>query len=437
MHPSLAISLVLLPAVTGRPAWTLSRIGGDGFDSVASAATMPDGGFVIAGHFEGTLEIGSDRLVSAGKTDAFIARLSPTGEVEWAERIGGAGFDAATAVVVDAAGNPVLIGHLSGTVRAGRSQLRSRGQSDVFVVGFGDDSAIRWAIVLGESDWDVAASAAITADGSIAVAGSSGRFDREDDRARADDSDILVALVEPAGTARWVRRFGGAEWDQGFAIAAHPGGDIEVGGSFGGTLELETTRLVAQGVTDGFTVRLSPAGRVVRARRIGGKGADSVTGLASWPDGTSAVAGTFTGRVSFGATALTAGRELHVFVARADAGGEPIWAANAGAGEANALLGLPDGTLLLAASHSLAIQLVSGDPSEAVLHHIDAQGHLRSLLRLSGSRVAARGLATTTDGDAIVVGSFVRRVRLGSRTIEAEDKLDGFVMTTWLGAWRD
>ena len=460
MHPSHAMSLVVLAALAGcagpgsptrtssssatvlapsgsRSAWTLRSFGGDGFDSVASAAAMPDGGLVIAGHFEGTLELGSDLLVSAGRTDAFIARLAPGGEVEWAERLGGVGFDAATAVVVDAAGNPVLIGDFSGTALVGDRRLRSRGRSDVFVAAFGADTAIRWAVTLGESDWDAAAAATITADGSIAVVGSTGRFERDDDRARADDSDVIVALVGATGKLRWVRSFGGTEWDQGFAIAAHSEGDFQVGGSFGGTLELGATRLVSAGVTDGFALRLSPGGRVVNAARIGGAGADAVTALAIWQDGASAMAGHFTGSVSLGSTPLMSGGESHVFVARSDASGEPIWALDTGAGEADALIALADGTLLLAGSYSLALELVAGDPSEVILHHIAPSGHRRALLRLSGSLVSARGLAATADGDAAVVGSFVRNAHLGPRAIEARDKVDGFLMTTWLGAWGD
>ena len=439
-HSSVATwstSATVLAPAGSRPAWTLRRFGGDGFDGVASAAPTPDGGLVIAGHFQGTLELGTDRLVSAGQTDAFVARLAPGGEVEWAERVGGAGFDAATAVVVDGAGNPVLIGDLSGTALVGERRIRSRGQSDVFVVAFGDDGAIRWAVALGESRWDTAAAAAITTDGFIAVVGSSGPLER-DDAARADDSDLLVALVGPAGNIRWVRRFGGTAWDQGFAIASHPtSGDIVVGGSFGRTLKLGTTRLVSAGATDGFVLRVSPAGRIVSARRIGGTGADAVTALAIWQDGATAMAGYFTGRVSFGATSLISGGDSHVFVARSDVRGEPAWAIDTGAGAAAALLLLADETLLLARNYSLALELVAGHPSEVVLHHIRPSRHPRALLRLSGERVSARGLAATGDGDAAVVGSFVRSARLGSRAIEAEDSLDGFLMTTWLGAWGD
>jgi hypothetical protein len=190
-------------------------------------------------------------------------------------------------------------------------------------------------------------------------------------------------------------------------------------------------------VTDGFSLRISPTGRVVNARRFGGKGADAISALAIWQDGTSAMAGHFTGSVSFGATPLMSGGESHAFVARFDAGGEPTWALDTGGGEADALLALADGTLLLAGSYSQSLEMVAGDPSAAVLHHIGPSGSYRALLRLSGSLVTARGLAMVGDSDAAVVGSFVQRARVGSRAIEAEDKVDGFLMTTWLGAWGD
>lgn len=127
-RPTWSTSSTVVAASESRPPWTLRRFGGDGFDSVASVAAMPDGGLVIAGYFEGTIDVGSDRLVSAGETDAFIARLDPAGQVEWAERLGGAGFDAATAVLVDHAGNLILVGELSGTAPPRFARHRGGGQ---------------------------------------------------------------------------------------------------------------------------------------------------------------------------------------------------------------------------------------------------------------------------------------------------------------------
>jgi len=437
--PTWTTSATILAASESRPAWALHRYGGDGFDSVSAVATLPDGSLVIAGHFEGELELGSDRLLSAGETDAFIALLDRDGEVEWAERLGGAGFDAATALVVDRAGDPVLVGDLSGSVSAGDQRLRARGEADVFVASFGKDGAIRWATAFGGPGWDTAAAAALTTTGDIAVVGASGTTDREGNRARADDADLLVALVGSAGEVRWTRSFGGDEWDQGFAVAADRDGGIAVGGSFGGSLRLGDATLESAGLGDGFVAWLTSTGRVRRAERIGGKGNDAVTALAIGPDRAYAIAGHFSGTMAVGKQRLVSTGDADVFVARHDPQGELRWAIRtgaAGADEAGGLLVLPDGSLLIAVTHPLALELIAGDgPSEVVLHHVSEAGALRDLVRLSGSFVSAHGLAVTRDGRPVVGGSFAHRVRLESHSYASKDALDGFLMTTSLDAW--
>jgi hypothetical protein len=131
--------------------------------------------------------------------------------------------------------------------------------------------------------------------------------------------------------------------------------------------------------------------------------------------------------------------DTDVFVARHDPQGEPLWAIRtgaAGADEAGGLLALPDGSLLIAVTHALALELVAGDgPSEVVLHRVSEGGALRDLVRLSGSFVSAHGLGVTRDGRAVLSGSFAHRVRLGSRIYASKDALDGFLMTTSLEAW--
>lgn len=437
--PTWTTSATILAASESRPAWTLHRYGSDGFDSVSAVATLPDGGLVIAGHFEGELELGSDRLKSAGETDAFIARLDRRGDVEWAARLGGAGFDAATALVVDRAGHLVLVGNLSGPVAAGNHQLRARGESDIFLAAFGNDGSVRWATALGRPGWDTAAAAALTTTGDIAVVGASGTTDREGNHARADDADVLVALVGSAGKVRWTRSFGGDEWDQGLALAADRDGDIAVGGSFGGSVRLGDASLVSAGLGDGFVARLTSTGRVRRAERFGGKGNDAVTALAIGPDRAYAIAGHFSDTMAVGKERLASAGDADVFVARHDRQGEPVWAFRTGAAgtdEARGLIALPDGSLLVAVTYALALELVAGDgPSEVVLHHVSEAGALRDLVRLSGSFVSAHGLAMTRDGRAVLSGSFAHRVRLGSRRYESKDALDGFLMTTSLQTW--
>ena len=423
---------ILEPATSG--AWTFHRVGSDGMDSVAAVAALPDGGLVIAGHFEGAIDLGSDQLESAGETDAFVARLDRTGEVEWAARLGGAGFDAATAVVMDRAGNPVVVGDFTGSLRAGGRQLRARGQSDAFVASFRPDGTVRWGVALGGPEWDTAAAAALTSDGDIAVAGSTGTLERSDDRARVDDSDVLVARIAPDGALKWTRTFGGTEWDQGLAIAADRDGEVAVAGSFGGDLSLGVVSLVSAGLSDGFVLRVTSRGGISRAERIGGAGADAVTALAIAPDGTTALAGRFTGSVTVGDEVLVSAGESDAFIARAGADGRfdrAIRIGAAGADEVRALIALPGGGLLAAATTSLSRE------SQVMLYLVAESDAIFNLARLPGSFVSARGMAATRDGTAAIVGSFAHRVEAGSRAVAGAGGLDGFVMTTWLDLWGD
>lgn len=434
--PRNAVSMpaAILGPSASRAGWAFHRVGGDGMDSVAAVAAMPDGGLVIAGHFEGEIELGSDRLESAGETDAFVARLDSTGAVDWAARLGGAGFDAATAVVVDRAGNPVVVGDFSGSLRAGNRQLRARGESDVFAASFRRDGTIRWGVALGGLDWDSAAAATLTSDGDLAVVGSTGTPERGEGSLQVGDADVLLARIAPDGALKWTRTVGGTAWDQGLAVAADRDGDVAVAGSFGGTLSLGVASLVAAGASDGFVLRVTSRGRIVRAERVGGAGADAVTAVAIAPDGTTALAGTFSGTLTIGDQVLVSAGENDAFIARAAAGGRldrAIRIGGAGDDEVRGLMALPAGGLLAAASTSRSHQ------SEVVLHLVAESDAIFDLARVPGSFVSARGLAVTRDGTAAIVGSFADRVRAGSRTVDGAGGLDGFVMTTWLDIWGD
>lgn len=414
------LATILAPSEM-RPPGRVGRFGSDGFDSVAAVAAMPDGALAVAGHFEGELALGSDQLVSAGDSDAFLAVVEPDGQVRWAARLGGAGFDAATAVVIDRAGEPVLVGDFQGTVRAGARRLAARGEADMFAAGFAPDGTVRWATALGGPGWDAAAGAALTAAGEIAIAGTS----------RADgEPDVLVALLGRNGAVIRTRSFGGPGWDQALAIAADQGGDIAVAGSFTERMKIDDSPLVSAGRGDGFVARLAPGGTLVRAERLGGTGDDAVTAVAFAPDGSAALAGHFAGTIRVGGIRLASAGDSDIVAARLDRDGAVTWASRiggAGADEAHAIALLPDGSLLVAATYSLA--LAGGGPSEAVLHRFDPGGGRRDLVRVSGFFVSARALAVTTDGVALLGGSFAGRARFQGRVIEAVDALDGFLVS--------
>jgi hypothetical protein len=73
------------------------------------------GNVAVVGSFTGNMEFGATTLVTAGGTDAFIAKLDSALAPKWAVRLGGPGADIANGVQFTWAGDPVVVGSHVGT----------------------------------------------------------------------------------------------------------------------------------------------------------------------------------------------------------------------------------------------------------------------------------------------------------------------------------
>lgn len=140
-------------------------VGGASADQAGDVQADAVGNVVVTGNFKGTADLdpgpGTTRLTSAGDSDAFVLKLSPSHALAWARRIGGAKRDRGTDLALDSAGNVFFTGHFAGTVDfdplAGTSNLASAsGSSDAFVARLSAGGSLGWARRLGGSgNWDV------------------------------------------------------------------------------------------------------------------------------------------------------------------------------------------------------------------------------------------------------------------------------------------
>ena len=66
-------------------------IGGEGSDSFGGLDVDADRRLLVAGTFEGSLDLGAGALASDGGDDFFVAAFEPAGAVAWQAQLGGAG----------------------------------------------------------------------------------------------------------------------------------------------------------------------------------------------------------------------------------------------------------------------------------------------------------------------------------------------------------
>jgi hypothetical protein len=104
-------------------------LGGGGIDLGTAATTDPAGSVVMAGYFNGTVNLGGGNLVSAGGSDIFLAKYTAGGTHVWSLRLGSTTADIPVSIATDGAGNIFLTGFFTGTVDFGGGGLVSRASS--------------------------------------------------------------------------------------------------------------------------------------------------------------------------------------------------------------------------------------------------------------------------------------------------------------------
>jgi hypothetical protein len=381
------LALTATPALSHAQAWhwasAPTAITGPGGvadpDGSAITATALDaaGNTVVAGYFSGSFTLGATTLTSAGRTDIFVAKLSPSGQWLQAVSAGGPGQDAASALVVS--GNEVVV--------AG---------------SFGN----------------AASAGALTAFQSLTLTTTG----------TAQSSDAFVAKLNSAG--QWVTALGigGTGQDVATALALDGAGNAVVAGSFQRTISFGTAALVADGVTTAvFVARLNLAAATWTQAAQSTCQFSTVpfraepTALAVDAAGNAVVAGTFGTSASFGGTVLNT-RDNAMFVARLNAAGQwtqavPLSAtttvgSGAGAPQARAVTLDASGNVTVAGLLAEPVNvggtlLTSAGGYDVLVARLNAAGQWTQALRAGGpANDIATALVSTGTGTTVVAGMY-------------------------------
>jgi hypothetical protein len=111
-------------------------------DTVNAMSVDSSGNVYTTGYFQVTADFdpgaGTTNLTPVGTIDAYVLKLSSTGDFAWARHIGGAGQEDGKGLAADGAGNVYAMGDFTSTVDfdpgVGTTNLTSAGSNDVFVL---------------------------------------------------------------------------------------------------------------------------------------------------------------------------------------------------------------------------------------------------------------------------------------------------------------
>jgi Ca2+-binding RTX toxin-like protein len=242
-----------------------SYIGGGGDERARGVAMGSDGSLFVVGETtssSGFVSGGPDTSYG-GFSDGFVLQVKPDGTKGWSSYIGAANFDAAKAIEVASDGQLVIAGNTgtAGWISGGYDTSYS-GTDDAFVLRMTTSGQTVWSSYVGGTGLEDVKDLAIAKDGSIAVVGatSGGTFVSGGPVTTAPGGvgDGFAMQLTSAGQHKWSTFTGGSDTDYNFGVAFDSQDRMLVAGFTGSTgwtqSGVDTTYA---GNTDGFIARYS------------------------------------------------------------------------------------------------------------------------------------------------------------------------------------
>ena len=214
-------------------------LGGPGYDAVTGLAADSAGYLYVAGWTESTSFPGavSSKSGTGGGTDAFVAKLSPTGAVVYLTYLGGRGDDRALAIGLDPSGCPVVTGRTSSTdfPVSMATQASLAGGRNAFLTKLNPQgNGVVFSTYMGGNGIDDSNGLAIDIQGNIYVAGDTTSANFPTLNAFQNRllglQNAFVAKWTGAGRLVFSTYLGGSGTDSASGVAVDPFGGIYVAG---------------------------------------------------------------------------------------------------------------------------------------------------------------------------------------------------------------
>lgn len=430
--------------------WSLSF--GDALSQHAHAlAVDTEGNVVAAGSFTGTIRFGGQDLTAPqGEVRAFLAKIDATGNNTWSMVFGDSGTVSIRDVVIDGAGNIVVVGSFVGTLVFGSAQLIGGPEPQAFVVKLDGAGLLLWARQLStvSPGSGTSTALAVTVDGgSRVVVGGEVTGTVQIDATTLtsfDAADGLLLKLSPAGVLQFGKLFGRDGQQRITAVAAAPSTDIAIAGDFGGVVELQPNNPVAsKGDWDAFAARLTASGAHVWSRTFGAPSDQLAVAVDIDAMDNVTVGGNFFGAFDSGLGSYPSAGAEDMFVASLKAmTGDTQWVGVYGGNLTDHLAALgqdPIGDTVIVghfagALHVGATTLVSLGGSDVLIAKLDTAGGIHWARRFGDVQTQiAVDVAAGTGGTITAFGDFRGSIDFGQGAMVSSGLDDVFLAT--MGPW--
>jgi|GEM_PF-6677835 len=261
--------LVTKSDLDGNVIWA-RNYGGTNEERGSGLCVDPAGNVYITGYFTGTTTIGATSYTNGAtwSEDAYIAKLDASGNLLWSKQIANSSYCRGLSVSCDATGSHVyLLGTFQGTLTIGTSTLTQPGYNNNFVAKLTSSGSVVWANNYGQSE---ARKLRIDAGGNgyflCQYFGSTTVGGNTLSSGGSLVPGSFVAKFDPSGTILSAVNFGGCLL---FSFCLDGSSNIWATGKISSSATLGSFSLTSNGNDDILVVRASPGGSITLAKNYG------------------------------------------------------------------------------------------------------------------------------------------------------------------------
>jgi len=361
--------------------------------------------------------------------------------LEWAKSMGGGNQDESFSITLDDSGNVYVTGNFKDTVDfdPGPSSfyLTSNGRFDIFIQKLDASGKFNWARSMGGTRDDFSTSITIDTVGDVYVTGSFkdtvdfGGAGSSFNMISNGDYDIFILKLDSRGNTKWVKSFGGKDYDVSTSITTKGADNVYICGAFYDTIYYNQgggqLSLTSFGYMDALVVKIDGGGNFIWAKSFGGKRSEEGRSITTDGSGNVYVTGSFGKTADFDPDTsifnLTSNGSADPYILKLDEGGNFIWAKSWGGTLNDQGVSIATDTLGNVYATGYYEDLVDFDPSLATfnltskgdydifLQKLDSSGNFMWAKSVGGSlQDVARSVITDTSGSVYVTGSYNDKV---------------------------
>lgn len=251
----------------------------------------------------------------------FISTFSISQNVEWTK---GYANSLGNCITSDVSGNIYTVGYFTAATSFGSFIFSSPSSDDDGYLIKSDPSG---NILFAKSFGDGAECITIDATGNIYVTGYFSGTDTFGSFTLTSSNlfDIFICKIDPNGNVLWVKQYAAQNTTKIKSITHDTGGNIYVGGQFGGTLNFDSYTITANGSSDAFLAKVNASGNAQWLNQITAGTFESLNTLSIDASDNIYAIGSFAGTCNFGSTTLIATANSNAFLSKLNSNGTFIW----------------------------------------------------------------------------------------------------------------